>query len=152
MENNEVEKHELYDETNDDLITEEELENIPLDLDKNFPSPTMNSGIMAVHQNGPENIIDDPEDFFQYGRLILSGQKGNTLHQTNIKVTTAKLDGGSNSHVFTKIKIFAYIRPVQCNVKILNGIKAPAKSFGLTIIKTPKTNMIIPLWTSYYIP
>ena len=54
--------------------------------------------------------------------------------------------------MFTGIKLFAYIRPVQCNVKILNGRKAPAKGFGLDIIKTPKTNIIIPLWPSYYMP
>ena len=48
--------------------------------------------------------------------------------------------------------MFAYIRPVQCNVQILNGRKSPAKVFGLVIIKIPKTNIIIPLWSSYYMP
>ena len=66
MENNEVEKDELYDEKNDYLIPEKELEHIHPDLDNNFPSPTMNSGIMKIHQNDPEHIIDDPEDFLQY--------------------------------------------------------------------------------------
>ena len=56
---------------------------------------------------------------------------GNTLHPTTIPVSTAKLDGGSNSHVFTDIKMFIYIRPVECNVKILNDRNAPAKGFGL---------------------
>ena len=37
-------------------------------------------------------------------------------------------------------------------MKILNGIKAPAKVIGLVIIKTPKTNIIIPLWLTYYMP
>ena len=45
------------------MITEEELEHIHPDLDKNFPSPIMNSDIMTIHQNEPENIIDDPEGF-----------------------------------------------------------------------------------------
>ena len=62
------------------------------------------------------------------------------------------MDGGSNSHVFTDIKLFTYIRPVQYNLQILNGIKAPEKGFGLVIIKIPKTHIIIPLWPSYYIP
>ena len=57
--------------------------------------------------------------------------KDKTLHPTNIKVTTAQLDGGSNYHVLTNIKLISYIRPVQCNVKILNIIKAPEKGFGL---------------------
>ena len=54
--------------------------------------------------------------------------------------------------MFTYITIFNYIRPVQCNVKILNDRKFPAKGFGLVIIKIPKTNIIISLWTSYYMP
>ena len=48
--------------------------------------------------------------------------------------------------------MFAYIIPVKCNVQIINGIKAPEKVFGLGIIKIPKTSIIIPLWSSYYIP
>ena len=48
--------------------------------------------------------------------------------------------------------MFSYIRPIKFNVKILNGSKALAKCFGLVIIKTPKTNIIIPFWPSYYIP
>ena len=66
MENNEVKQDELYDDTNDELITDEELEHIHPDLNKHFPSPTMNSGIMTIHQNNPENIIYNPEDFSQY--------------------------------------------------------------------------------------
>ena len=66
MENNEVEKYELYEETNYDLITEEELEYIQPDLDHNFLYSTMNPGIMSIHHNDNEHIIDDPEYFFQY--------------------------------------------------------------------------------------
>ena len=66
MENNEAELKKLYDETNDELILERELEHIKPNLDNNFPSPTMNSGIMTIHQNDPENIIDDPEDLHQH--------------------------------------------------------------------------------------
>ena len=53
--------------------------------------------------------------------------------------------------MFTNIKLFIYIRPVQCNVQILNGSKSPVKGFGLVIIKKPQ-KIIIPLWTSYYMP
>ena len=60
--------------------------------------------------------------------------------------------GVSNSHVFTYKKLFAYIRSVQCNVQIVNGSKAPAKVFGLVIIKIFITNIIIPLCPSYYMP
>ena len=112
----------------------------------------MNSVIMTIHQNDPENIIDDPEYFWQYHSWLLIGHKGNTLNPTTIKVTTAQLVGGSNFHVFTDIKLFAYIRPVQCIVKLLNGSKSPEKGFGLVIIKPPRTNIIIPLWPSYYMP
>ena len=66
MENNEVEQDEFDDKTNYDLITEEEFEYICPDLDNNLSSPTMNSGIMTIHQNDTENIIDDPEVFCQY--------------------------------------------------------------------------------------
>ena len=66
MENNEVEQDELYNNTNDKFITEKELEHINPDLDNNFPSPTMKLGIIQIHQNYPEDIIDGPEDFFQY--------------------------------------------------------------------------------------
>ena len=34
--------------------------------------------------------------------------------------------------------MFAYIRPVNCNVQILNDIKASEKYFGLVIIKYQK--------------
>ena len=87
----------------------------------------MNSGIMTIHRNDPENIIDDPEDFFQYRSWIISGHKGKTLHPTTIKVTTAQLDGVSKYHVFADIKLSVYIVPVQCNVQILNGSKDPEK-------------------------
>ena len=68
------------------------------------------------------------------------------------KVTTTQLDGGSNYNMFTDIKLLDYIRPLKCNLQILNGIKYLAKSFGLVIIKKSKTNIIIPLYTSYYMP
>ena len=48
--------------------------------------------------------------------------------------------------------MFTHMIPVKCNVQVLNGSREPSKSFGILIIKTPKTNIIIPLWTSYYIP
>ena len=54
--------------------------------------------------------------------------------------------------MFTDIKQFAYIRLVQCNVQIINGRKAPTKGFGFVIFKNLKTNIIIPIWPSYYMP
>ena len=53
--------------------------------------------------------------------------------------------------MFTDIAIFTYIRPVKCNVQIVNVNKSPAKGFGLVIVKNPKI-YIIPLWPSYYMP
>ena len=49
----EVEKEELFEEKNENKITEEELKNIHPDLNHSFPSPTMNSGLMTVHNNDP---------------------------------------------------------------------------------------------------
>ena len=45
--------------------------------------------------------------------------------------------------MFTEITMFAYIIPVRCNIKILNGIKSATKGFDLVIVNPPKTNMII---------
>ena len=91
MKNNEVEKYELYEETNYDFITEEALEHIHLDPDQNFPYPKMKSSIMPIHHNDKENIIDDPEYLFQYCSLLISGHKGKTLHPNTIQVSTAQL-------------------------------------------------------------
>ena len=44
-------------------ITEEELGNILLELYHNFPSPTMISVLITVHNNDSENFIDKPEYF-----------------------------------------------------------------------------------------
>ena len=107
---------------------------------------------MNVHNNDPKNFIDDPEDFRQYCRWILSGHEGNILQTNSTQVITLQLDVGSNSHVFTDIIMFTYTRPVKCNTQIINGKKSPAKSFGLVIVKIPKTSIIIPIWPSYYIP
>ena len=63
---------------------------------------------------------------------------------------TAQLDEGSYSRVFTNIPIFTYIIPVKCNVQIINGRKAPEKGFGIVMVYITKTNIIIPLWPSYY--
>ena len=62
------------------------------------------------------------------------------------QVSILQLYGVSNSHVFIDITMFTLIIPVKCNIKILYDNKAPAKSFGLAIVKIPKTNIIIPLW------
>ena len=117
MENNEVKQDKLYEDTNYYLSIEEELKHIHPDLDYNFPYTTINSGIMTINQNYPENIIHDPEYFCQYHRLILSVHNLKTLHPNYIKGTTAQLYGGSKYHVSTDIKLFTYIVPIKCNVK-----------------------------------
>ena len=48
--------------------------------------------------------------------------------------------------------MLTYIRLVKFNVFIPNRSKSPVKGFGLVVVKTPKTNIIIPLWLSYYMP
>ena len=72
------------------MIYEEELEHIHPDPDTNFPSTTMDSVIMKIHQNYTENIIDDPEDFCQYSSSLLIEQKGKKVHPTTTNVTTEK--------------------------------------------------------------
>ena len=98
----------------------------------------MNSGLMTVHNNDPDISTDDPEDLCQYCSLLLSGNEGNKLHPTTTQVIAAQLDVVSNSHMFTKITMLTYIKPVKFNVQILNGSKASEKGFGLVIIKPQK--------------
>ena len=74
------------------------------------------------------------------------------IQPNTTQLSTAQLYGGSKSIVFREITMFGYIVPVKCKVQILNGSKAPAKCFGLIIVNIPTTNIIIPLWSSYYIP
>ena len=66
MKKYQVELYALHYETNENFIPEEGIEYVHPDLYKKFLSPAMNSGIMTIHQNDTEKIIDDPEDFFQY--------------------------------------------------------------------------------------
>ena len=107
---------------------------------------------MTVRYNVSENSIDDSEHFRQYCSWFLSWNKGNKLHTTATKVSTAQLNGVSNSHVFTDVIMFTYIRPVKCNVQVINGSTASETGFGLVVIKIPKTNIVIPLWPSYSMP
>ena len=57
-----------------------------------------------------------------------------------------------NTMCSPKTTIFYYIRTIKCNKKIINVSKYPAKGSGLITTKTPKINIIIPLWLSYYMP
>ena len=50
--------------------------------------------------------------------------------------------GVSNSRILTDIIMPSYIRPIKCNVQIINGRKSPVKGFCLVIIKIPKRNII----------
>ena len=63
IENAEVEQEQFFEDTNKIKITEEELKNVHTELNQNFPLPKMNSNLVIVHHNYPENFIDDPEDF-----------------------------------------------------------------------------------------
>ena len=90
----------------------------------------MNSGIITVHHNDPDNFIDDSESFLRYHILLLSEYKGTNIQTIPVQVSNEQLYGVSNFHVFTKITMFNFIRPVKCNVQILNFKKSPAKSFG----------------------
>ena len=107
---------------------------------------------MTVYHNDSYNFIDDQEYFCQYCRWILHEHDRNKTQTSPTQVRSSQLCGVSNSHVFIGITMFAYIRPVKCNVQIINGSKALAKGFGLVIIKIPKTNIIIPFWPPYYMP
>ena len=98
----------------------------------------MTSGLMTVHNNDQWSYIDGPEYFHKYRSWLLNEHNINILHRTTTKVSTTQLDGGSNSHVLTYTIMFTYIRPVKCNVHIINGRNPPAKVFGLVIIKIPK--------------
>ena len=81
MENNDIDQDEFHDETNDDLIPDKEPDHISPYLDNNFSSQTMNSGIMTIHHNDPEHIIDYPEDFLQCHSWLLSGKRENFIQQ-----------------------------------------------------------------------
>ena len=56
---------------NENIISEEELENIYPDIDHNLPSPTMNSYFMTSHHNNPKKNIDNPEYFLHYWSWII---------------------------------------------------------------------------------
>ena len=121
-------------------------------LDQNVSLQPMNSGFVNVHHKKPNNFIDDPGYFSHYRRWLICEHKGNITRTNTTQVCIEQLDRGSKSHMFTGITMFTYIIPVKDNIQIINGRKSPAKVFSLIIKKTPKTNMIIPLWPSYYMP
>ena len=104
---------------------------------------------MTVYHNYPVNFIDNSEAFSQYCSWLLIVHKGNTIHPTTTQFRTAQLGVETNSNVLTDLTMLTYIRPVKCNVKMFNDSKAPAKGFGLFIIKIPKTYIIISLCKSY---
>ena len=101
---------------------------------------------MNIHQNNTDNFINNIEYHFQYCSWIISEHDGNNIQTSPTHIINEKIYVVSNSQVFTVITMFTYIRPVNCNVQILNGSKSPAKGFGLVIIKKSKTNIIIPLY------
>ena len=94
----------------------------------------MKSGIMTFHHNKPEKFIDDTEYLFQYRIWLQCGLKGEKPQTNTTQVINTQLYGGSKPVVFANITILTYIRPVKCNVQILNDTKC----FGLVIVKNPK--------------
>ena len=114
-------------------------------------SPKMNSGLMTVNNNDPENFIDDLE-YFPVSHLTNKCTWGQHTPKNTTQVSILKLDGGSNSHVFTDTTMFNYIRPVKCNIQNINGRKPPAKGFGIFVVRITTTNIIITFWPSYYMP
>ena len=53
----------------------------------------MNSGLITVHHNDPENFIDDTEYVCQYCIWLLSEHKGNKFQTNTTQISTAQLDG-----------------------------------------------------------
>ena len=56
----------MFDDAVNKIVSEKELEQIYSDIGHKLPSTTMNSGLMDVYHNEPDNLIDDPEYFRQY--------------------------------------------------------------------------------------
>ena len=96
-----------------------------------------------MYHNDIDTYIYNPEYFCQYFGLVIHEHEGNSIQIIITHSNNAQLDGGSNSHVFSKISMFTYMCPLNFNVRILNGSKDTAKLIGLVIIKIPKTNIII---------
>ena len=125
------EKEQLFEDINENKITEAELENIHLNINQNLPLLTMNSTLMNVHHNYPENFIDDPEEF-------CCEYKESKIQTSTTQVINSQLDVGSNYRMLTEITMLTYIRPLKCNVQILNGRRSPAKVFGTVIVTLQK--------------
>ena len=62
----EDEQEEVFNDADKNKITEEKIDQIQPDIYHNSPSPTINSGLMDVYYNYPDNFIDDPSYFIQY--------------------------------------------------------------------------------------
>ena len=67
-----AEEEEIFVGVNKKTISKEQLEKNHPDLDHNFQSPTINSGIMTVHHDYPDTFIGYPEDFRHYFIWILN--------------------------------------------------------------------------------
>ena len=102
----------------------------------------MNSGLITVHPNNPENLIDDPESFGQHCSWLIIRHNVKTIPPTTTQSFNTQLDGRSNPHVFTYIKKFTYIIPVNYNVQIINVRKYPATFSGLVITKFQKQTLL----------
>ena len=63
-----------------------------------------------------------------------------------------KINGGSNSHVLTTKSHFVLFKETTINIQTLSGTSSVDRGYSLAIIQIPSTQMIIPLWPTYYMP
>ena len=61
-------------------------------------------------------------------------------------------DGGSNAHRFTNKKWFFLLQPSSEHITQVSGATAKAKGLGVVFFCVPKSDLIIPLYPSYYAP
>ena len=87
---------------------------------------------MTVHHNDPDKFIDNPEDFLQYNRWLISEDGVNNIQTSPPQVSNEQLDGGSNYQVFTNSNIFNYIGSIKYNAQNINFRKDPAKGLVLS--------------------
>ena len=70
----------------------------------------MNSCLIAVHHNDPNNFIEEPEYFSSITADSYVNTNTNPLNNPYPDFN-AQLYGGSKSHVFTNITMLTYIIP-----------------------------------------
>ena len=61
---------------------------------------------MTVHHNDPDKFIDNPEDFLQYNRWLISEDGVNNIQTSPPQVSNEQLDGWPNYNDFIDIIMF----------------------------------------------